>query len=113
MVPHGMSVIVSAPAVAKFTAPSSPEKHRRVADLLAADGTPYDDEVGEALAAALARLMRATGMPNGLRALGYGEADVGALVAGAYAQQRLLANAPRPVGEEDLAALFAGAMTAW
>jgi alcohol dehydrogenase class IV len=113
MVPHGMSVIVSAPAVAKFTASSSPAKHRRAADMLAADLTRYDDEVGDVLAAALARLMCATGMPNGLRALGYGPADVNALVAGAYAQQRLLANAPRPVGEEELAELFRGALTAW
>ena len=81
--------------------------------MLAAEPTRYDDEVGAALAAALARLMRATGMPNGLRALGYGDADVRALVAGAHAQQRLLANSPRPVGEEELDALFRGAMTAW
>jgi alcohol dehydrogenase class IV len=113
MVPHGMSVIVSAPAVARFTAPSAPAKHRRVAEMLAADATRHDDEIGDALAAALARLMRATGMPNGLRALGYGEGDVNALVAGAYAQRRLLANAPLAVGEEELAALFAGAMTVW
>ncbi len=113
MVPHGMSVIVSAPAVARFTAPTAPDKHRRAAQLLAADATPYADEVGDALAAALARLMRATGMPNGLRALGYGERDVNALVQGAFAQQRLLSNAPRPVGEEELAALFAGALTVW
>jgi alcohol dehydrogenase class IV len=113
MVPHGMSVIVSAPSVARFTASASPEKHRRVAMVLGAERTKHDDEVGEVLAAALARLMRATGMPNGLRALGYAESDVPALVAGAHAQQRLLANAPRRVGEEELAALFAGAMTVW
>lgn len=113
MVPHGMSVIVSAPAVARFTAPAAPEKHRRVAALLGARDEIYDDEAGDALAAALARLMRATDMPNGLRALGYGDADVPALVEGAFAQQRLLANAPLPVLREDLAALFAGAMTAW
>lgn len=113
MVPHGMSVIVSAPAVAKFTAGAAPEKHRRVAELLGAERTAHDDEIGDALAGALARLMRATSMPNGLRGLGYGEADVPALVAGAYAQQRLLANAPRAVGEEELAALFSGAMTIW
>jgi alcohol dehydrogenase class IV len=112
MVPHGMSVIVSAPAVARFTASVAPAKHRRVADLLGA-GTIRDDEAGEALAAALARLMRATAMPNGLRALGYGEADVPALVAGAFAQQRLLANAPRATGEEELTALFGAAMTIW
>ncbi len=113
MVPHGMSVIVSAPAVVAFTAPAAPERHRRAAALLGADPTPHADEVGPALAGALARLMRATGMPNGLRALGYGERDLSGLVAGAFAQQRLLANAPRPVGEEELAGLFAAAMTAW
>ncbi len=57
--------------------------------------------------------MRATAMPNGLRALGYTAADVPSLVAGAFAQQRLLANAPRATGEEELAALFADAMTIW
>jgi hydroxyacid-oxoacid transhydrogenase len=113
MVPHGMSVIVSAPSVAKFTASAAPEKHRRVAMLLGAERTKNEDEIGDTLADALARLMRATNMPNGLRALGYTGADVPKLVAGAYAQQRLLANSPRAVGEEELASLFAGAMTAW
>jgi alcohol dehydrogenase class IV len=113
MVPHGMSVIVSAPAVARFTASTAPDKHRRVATLLGAADELYDDEVGDGLAAALARLMRATDMPNGLRALGYGDADVPALVAGAFAQQRLLGNAPRAVGEEELTALFRGAMSVW
>ncbi|HZX68170.1 MAG TPA: iron-containing alcohol dehydrogenase, partial [Candidatus Elarobacter sp.] len=112
MVPHGMSVIVSAPAVARFTASSAPEKHARIAALLGT-GDVGPGDVGEALAETLARLMRATAMPNGLRALGYTDADVPALVAGAYAQQRLLANAPRTVGEEELSALFAGAMTVW
>lgn len=113
MVPHGMSVIVTAPAVARFTASAAPEKHRRVAMLLGAERTKHADEIGDSLAAAIARLMRATDMPNGLRALNYGDADVPALVAGAYAQQRLLANAPRTVGEHELAALFADAMTVW
>ena len=52
---------------------ASPEKHRRVAQLLGAERTRNDDEIGDTLAAALARLMRATAMPNGLRALGYGD----------------------------------------
>jgi alcohol dehydrogenase class IV len=113
IVPHGMSVIVSAPAVAKFTASTSVDKHRRVATLLGAQTELYDDEVGDALAAALARIMRATDMPNGLRALGYTATDVPALVAGAFAQQRLLGNAPRTVGEEELTALFSSAMSVW
>ena len=113
MVPHGMSVILTAPAVARFTAPAAPGKHRRVAELLDAERTRDDDEVGEVLAHALARLMRVTGMPNGLRAIGYGDADIAQLVEGAYAQQRLLANAPRAVEREDLAALFRDAAAYW
>ncbi|HEY0393359.1 MAG TPA: hydroxyacid-oxoacid transhydrogenase [Candidatus Elarobacter sp.] len=113
MVPHGMSVIVSAPAVARFTASAAPEKHRHAAMVLGGERTKNDDEIGDVLAAALARLMRVTGMPNGLRALGYGDRDVPALVAGATAQQRLLANAPRPVGAAELTALFGDAMTVW
>lgn len=113
MVPHGMSVIVSAPAVARFTAASSPAKHRMAATMLDAPPARYDDEIGYALAAALAKIMRATRMPNGLRALGYGEADVAALVAGAAAQQRLLANAPVAVGDAELDALFRDALVIW
>ena len=113
MVPHGMSVIVSAPAVARFTASADPERHRVAARFLGAEGIIADDESGDALAAILARLMRATGMPNGLRDLGYADADVPALVEGAFAQQRLLANAPRPVGRDDLAQLFTAAFVAW
>jgi alcohol dehydrogenase class IV len=113
MVPHGMSVIVSAPAVARFTAPAAPERHRLAGALLGARGDVDDDETGEALAAELTRLMRATGIPNGLHDLGYREADVPALVEGTFAQQRLLANAPRPVDREDLAQLFRGAFSNW
>jgi hydroxyacid-oxoacid transhydrogenase len=110
MVPHGMSVILSAPAVARFTAPSAPEKHRQITALLGGDARGPDGEVGDALAAILRQLMQATAMPADLRALGYGEHDVAALVEGTFAQQRLLANAPRPVAREDLAALFTDAL---
>jgi alcohol dehydrogenase class IV len=113
LVPHGISVIVSAPAVARFTAKIDPERHRRAGELLAADVVPFDDEVGDALAAALVRLMRATGMPNGLRALGYGDTDAAALAEGAAAQRRLLNNAPCPVSDEDLARLFSGSASYW
>ena len=113
MVPHGMSVIVSAPAVVRFTAPCAIEKHRRLADLLEAEVVPFDDEVGHALADALVHLMRAAGMPSGLGALGYEASDVPALVAGAFAQKRLLANAPCEVREEDLAAIFTDAFAYW
>ena len=52
-------------------------------------------------------------MPNGIAALGYGDADIAALAQGAYAQQRLLANSPVAVSEEDLQTLYRGASRYW
>jgi alcohol dehydrogenase class IV len=65
------------------------------------------------LAAQLTRLMREARMPNGVGGVGYGEADIPALAAGTIVQARLVDNAPRPVGEDDLAALFRGALSYW
>jgi alcohol dehydrogenase class IV len=113
MVPHGMSVIVSAPAVVRFTAPADPQRHLRAARLLGASSRVEAADAGDALAQSLVHLMRATRMPSGLRELGYAERDLPALVEGAFAQQRLLANAPRAVTREDLAELFAGSFAYW
>ncbi len=114
LVPHGMSVIVNAPAAFRFTAPASPERHLEGATLLGAQaGDAAPGEAGEALAERLSAMMRRTGMPNGIAGVGYGAADVPALVDGAFAQQRLLANAPREVRERDLAGMFEAALSYW
>jgi len=57
--------------------------------------------------------MRETGLPSGIAALGYGEADVTALAEGAYAQQRPLVMAPRSVSIEDLKGLYRDALRYW
>ena len=57
--------------------------------------------------------MRDIGIPNGLAEVGYGEADVDDLVAGALQQQRLLATSPKSPTEEDLAAVFRRSMEHW
>ena len=59
------------------------------------------------------RLMRDTGLPSGIAALGYKEADVPALAEGAYAQQRPLVMAPRPVSQQDLEGIYRAAMRYW
>jgi alcohol dehydrogenase class IV len=114
MVPHGMSVIVNAPSVFRFTAEACPGRHLQGAEWLGADvrGASTQD-AGEVLAKRLIELMRATGIPNGVAGVGYGERDVEALSEGAFAQQRLLTNAPREVGRDDLGRLFRGAMRYW
>jgi alcohol dehydrogenase class IV len=114
MVPHGMSVIVNAPSVFRFTAEACPERHLDGAAWLGADvrgALPKD--AGEALGKYLVGLMRSTGIPNGISGVGYGEGDIEALSEGALAQQRLLTNAPREVGRDDLRRLFRGAMKYW
>lgn len=111
MVPHGLSVVIGAPAAFRFTAPSSPARHLEAAALLGADVRGATEaDAGEVLARTLAGLMVDAGLPVGLRALGYGEGDVDALVAGTAVQRRLLDNAPRVVGRDDLAAVFRAAL---
>jgi hydroxyacid-oxoacid transhydrogenase len=57
--------------------------------------------------------MRDTGIPNGLHALGYGEADLAALIDGTLKQQRLLVNCPRAVGAEELRQLIQSSFEYW
>jgi alcohol dehydrogenase class IV len=114
LVPHGMSVILPAPAVFRFTYPTAPERHLRAAALL---GWPVaglgDADRREALPRALIALMRDVGLPSGLRAIGYTEADVPALVEGTLLQPRLLSGAPRAVGAAELDAILREATAYW
>ncbi len=112
--PHGISVIVDAPSVVRFTAPASPARHLEATRLLGGDAADAGEEdAGEVLAGCIIQMMRDTDMPNGIAALGYGDGDVAALAQGAFAQQRLLANSPVAVSEEDLQALYRSASSYW
>lgn len=113
MVPHGQSVAMTAPAAFRFTYPADAERHLRVAELLDPRAAAMTDDPRERLPQALVHLMRDIGIPNGLSALGYGEPDLGDLVDGALAQQRLLATAPRTVGAAELEQILADSMTNW
>ncbi len=110
LVPHGVSVVLGAPAVFRATAGACPERHLACAKLLGADISGVDPvspkEVGDVLARELARLMKATAVPADLGAVGYDSGDVDALVRGTIVQKRLLDNAPIPIGEPELASLF-------
>lgn len=113
-VPHGMSVIVNAPSVFRFTAEACPERHLAGAEWLGADARgARPEDAGEVVAKHLIGLMQAAGIPNGISGVGYGEGDIGALSEGAFAQQRLLVNSPRTVSRDDLGNLFRGAMRYW
>ena len=114
LVPHGMSVIMSAPAVFRFTAPTNPQLHLYAASLMGVDiSQAVPEAAGELLAGAVIDLMQKTGMPNGLSAIGFGPQDIEDLVAGTLPQQRVTKLSPRPAGPEDLAKLFLDSLKLW
>lgn len=114
IVPHGMSVILNAPAVFRFTSSANPERHLEAARLLGADvGDIPLEMAGEALARRLIEIMQQTGMPNGLAAVGFSADDLDALVAGTIPQHRVTKLSPRPAEPDDLRRLFTDAMSYW
>jgi hydroxyacid-oxoacid transhydrogenase len=114
LVPHGLSVILNAPAVFRFTAASSPRRHLQAADALGAEiAHCRPDEAGRVLADRITWFMQRLGVPNGLRAVGYASSDIPALVEGSLLQRRLTTLSPRPAGAQELTAMFEEAMVAW
>ncbi len=112
MVPHGISVILNAPAVFRFTSASSPERHLDAAFVLGADiSNAKLDDAGKILADTLTGLISDLKLPDGLKGLGYSASDIPALVQGTLPQHRVTKLSPRPASADDLAALFEDAMT--
>jgi hydroxyacid-oxoacid transhydrogenase len=114
MIPHGMAVLLNAPAVFRFTAQADPARHLYAAGLMGVDVSgAKPEDAGELLAGAIVDLMQRTGVPNGLSGVGYGEADIPELVAGTMPQHRVTKLSPRPFDEVDLAGMFRDAMGYW
>jgi hydroxyacid-oxoacid transhydrogenase len=114
IVPHGMSVILNAPSVFRFTAQACPERHLVAAEILGADvSRAKPEDAGKILSDRLVAIMQRLKMPNGLQSVGYTKADVPALVQGTLPQARVTKLSPRPVSETDLAHLFEEAMAGW
>jgi len=110
-VPHGHSVIVTAPAAFRFTYDALPERHHQVAEWLASE--PIGDPSPDSLPDVLRQLMKDVRAPSGVAAFGYAEDDIPALVDGAMKQQRLLAIAPKEVREDDLRHIITASMANW
>ena len=114
LVPHGVSVILNAPAVFRFTAAADPGRHLAAAEALGANNRQRQSaDAGEILADRITWFMQRLKVPNGLRAVGYTTADIPALVEGTLPQHRVTKLSPLPAEPEDLARLFEQAMVAW
>jgi alcohol dehydrogenase class IV len=117
IIPHGVSVAVSAPAVFRFTGPSNPERHLAAAEAFGVDiSNAKAESAGEILGEALEKFLADLGdQPRGLKDLGFGREHLDDLVEGTIPQKRVLMLAPglaEEVGEEreQLRELFENAM---
>lgn len=114
LIPHGISVILNAPAVFRFTASANPARHLRAAEALGANMTGVKEaDAGRVLADRIVWFMERLGVPNGLKAVGYSSTDIPRLVEGTLPQHRVTKLSPRAASPDDLAAMFEDAMTAW
>lgn len=114
LIPHGMSVILNAPAVFRFTAVANPARHLQAAEALGADvSRANDQDAGKILADRIVWFMERLDVPKGLKAVGYTSTDIPRLVEGTLPQHRVTKLSPRPAGAEEFARLFEEAMSAW
>lgn len=114
IIPHGMSVVLNAPAVFRFTAPANPERHLEAAGLMGIKiSNNAREHAGEILAGGIISLMKQAGIPNGLSEVGYTAADADRLVEGTLPQQRVIGLSPRPFTSEDLKVLFLDSLKCW
>jgi hydroxyacid-oxoacid transhydrogenase len=118
IIPHGVSVAVTAPAVFKFTGPSNPERHLAAAEAFGKDISQVKKEsAGEVLSEALQEFLVGLGdQPRGLTHLGFKPEHIDDLVEGTLPQRRVLMLAPslsEEVNEErqQLRGLFEEAMS--
>ncbi|XDG06303.1 hypothetical protein ABKA04_005918 [Annulohypoxylon sp. FPYF3050] len=96
IIPHGVSVAVSAPAVFRFTGPSNPERHLFAAECFGVDITNVKRaDAGLVLADAITKFLADLGdQPKGLKELGFDSSHIEALVEGTIPQARVLMLAP-------------------
>ncbi|MCY4275276.1 MAG: iron-containing alcohol dehydrogenase [Gammaproteobacteria bacterium] len=113
-IPHGISVVVNAPAIFRYLGGAAPQRHIEAAGFLGAihlDAT--GEEAGEVVSERIIELMRATGMPNGIQELGFHKESITSLAESSARQIRAINNAPRVANKQDMESIYREALTYW
>ncbi|KAE9551652.1 hypothetical protein FO519_005122 [Halicephalobus sp. NKZ332] len=115
LIPHGLSVVVTAPADFIFTASVGPEKHLEAANLLGANlsSTATSDEIGNTLADILRGFMKDFNCPNGLSEMGFDKSNVEDLSNAAIGFIKANAITPKDSDLESLARIYESSLTVY
>jgi hydroxyacid-oxoacid transhydrogenase len=109
LIPHGVAVSLTAPAVFNFTSPTSPDRHRTALEIFmgkdrAAEAAAVKDaDLGLALRQEIFKFLDSVAVPRGLSKVGYGTQDIETLAKGMLPQRRVLDLAPGLAGKENQA----------
>ena len=114
IIPHGVSVVVSAPSVFEFTVDAKPEKHREGAILLGVEEENIKmtdtEDIGKKLRDILLYYMTELKVPLGLKKCGFDTGDIDKLVQGTLPQTRVTQLSPNPIDADILGKLFENSM---
>jgi len=105
LIPHGLSVCLTAPAVFAFTAHACAQRHAHAAQLLGAEGVADNadaTDAGRILGDKIREIMQHFKVPNGLQAVGYAAGDTHSLTKEAQNSFSALSLCPRAATYEAL-----------
>lgn len=112
IVPHGLSVVLTAPAVFQWTAEADFERHLKAAEYLGANViNKKAKDSGLILRDYILNLLNKWNfVPDGLSAIGYDSKDIDVLVKGTMPQRKVLDVAPKQVQPDNVAMLLENSM---